>query len=236
MASSVALPSSRVSRALRRPSAATVAMWALTVFVAFLVLYPLSMLFWGSIAAVPPGAPATPSLDGWVEAYSDGATYRAFGNTLVLSVIRTALSVSLAIFFAWVITRTDVPFKRLVELMLIAPFAAPTLLMTISWAMLASPKAGLLNQIWKDVFHVDQGPFNVYSYGGIVWVGVIQFVSLKVLLLVPAFRAMDATLEESSTMSGANRLKDVLSRHDAAHDACDTRRDDTQLHSLHGVV
>jgi len=182
-------------------------MWALTIFVAFLVLYPLSMLFWGSIAGVPPGAPATPSLDGWVEAYSDGATYRAFGNTLVLSVIRTALSVSLAIFFAWVITRTDVPFKRLVELMLIAPFAAPTLLMTISWAMLASPKAGLLNQIWKDIFHVEQGPFNVYSYGGIVWVGVIQFVSLKVLLLVPAFRAMDATLEESSTMSGANRLK-----------------------------
>ncbi len=65
-------------------------MWALTIFVAFLVLYPLSMLFWGSIAGVPPGAAAQPSLDGWVEAYSDGATYRAFGNTLFLSILRTA--------------------------------------------------------------------------------------------------------------------------------------------------
>jgi iron(III) transport system permease protein len=182
-------------------------MWALTLFVAFLVLYPLSMLFWGSIAGVPPGAPAQPSFKGWVEAYSDAATYRAFANTLGLSVLRTILSVALAIFFAWVITRTDVPMKRLVELMLIAPFAAPTLLMAISWAMLASPKAGLLNQMWKGTFGVEQGPFNVYSYGGIVWVGVIQFVAIKVMLLVPAFRQMDATLEESSIMSGANRVK-----------------------------
>ena len=59
-------------------------------------------------------------------------------------------------------------------------------------------------------FNVGAGPFNVYSYGGLVWVGVLNFVSVKILLLVPAFNAMDATLEESSTMSGSSKLSTFL--------------------------
>jgi iron(III) transport system permease protein len=181
-------------------------MWGLTALVAFLVLYPLAMLLWGSIAGVPPGEEPQPSLRGWTEIYGTADTYTAFANTLVLSLIRALLSVSLAIFFAWVLTRTDVPYRQVVQLMLIAPFAVPPLVLTISWSLLASPNAGILNQAWTALFGVDKGPFNVYSYGGLVWVGVLNFVSVKILLLMPAFQAMDATLEESSTMSGASKL------------------------------
>jgi iron(III) transport system permease protein len=181
-------------------------MWGLTGLVGFLVLFPLLMLFWGSIAGVPPGEEPQPSLSGWIEAYATPDTYTAFANTLVLSLVRAALSVSLAIFFAWVLTRTNVPHRRLLHVLLIAPFAIPPLVLTISWSLLASPNAGMLNQWWTDAFGVSRGPFNVYSYGGLVWVGVLNFVSIKIMLLMPAFNAMDATLEESSTMSGASKL------------------------------
>jgi iron(III) transport system permease protein len=164
------------------------------------------MLFWGSIAGVPPGEEPQPSLAGWIAAYSTPDTYTAFANTLILSLVRSGLSVSLAVFFAWVLTRTDVPHRRLLQLFLIAPFAIPPLVLTISWSLLASPNAGMLNQWWTTAFNVSRGPFNVYSYGGLVWVGVLNFVSIKILLLMPAFNAMDATLEESSTMSGASKL------------------------------
>ncbi|MEI6537199.1 MAG: hypothetical protein WCN98_17790, partial [Verrucomicrobiaceae bacterium] len=164
------------------------------------------MLFWGSIAGVPPGETPHPSFQGWVTAYTSADTYSAFANTLALSLIRAIISVALAIFFAWVLTRTDVPHRKALQLMLIAPFAVPPLLLTIAWSLLASPNAGLLNVWWRDAFDVAKGPFNVYSYGGIVWVGTISFVSIKIMLLMPAFHAMDATLEESSTMSGASKL------------------------------
>ena len=206
MARTVPLEGRVVRAGLPRLAAPTLAMWGLTAMVAFLVLYPLAMLFWGSIAGVPPGMPAQPSLKGWIEAYSNPATYTSFVNTLGLSLVRSFLSVGLAVFFAWVLTRTDVPHRRLVQMMVIAPFAAPPLLLTISWSLMASPNAGLLNQIWTALFGVERGPFNVYSYAGIIWVGVLNFTSVKVLLLLPAFNAMDATLEESSTMSGASRI------------------------------
>jgi iron(III) transport system permease protein len=181
-------------------------MWGLTAVVGFLVLYPLVMLLWGSIAGVPPGEEPQPSLNGWIATYSAWETYTAFANTLVLSLIRALLSVSLAVLFAWVLTRTDVPFRSALQLILIAPFAVPPLVLTISWSLLASPNAGIVNQWWTAIFGVEKGPFNVYSYAGLVWVGVLNFVSLKIILLMPAFHAMDATLEESSTMSGASKL------------------------------
>lgn len=206
MARALTFERARPRAGSRRPASSTIAMWSLTALVGFLVLYPLAMLLWGSIAGVPPGETAQPSLQGWVEAYTTGETYSAFANTLALSLIRAGLSLALAIFFAWVLTRTDVPYRRALQLMLMAPFAVPPLLLTIAWSLLASPNAGMLNQWWTDTFHTATGPFNVYSYGGIIWVGVLSFVSIKMMLLVPAFNAMDATLEESSIMSGASKL------------------------------
>jgi iron(III) transport system permease protein len=103
-----------------------------------------------------------------------------------------------------------VPYRGALQLTLIAPFAVPPLLLTIAWSLLASPNAGMLNQWWTDAFNVPRGPFNVYSYGGIVWVGVLSFVSIKILLLMPAFNAMDATLEESATMSGGSKLSTLV--------------------------
>lgn len=206
MADAIALPRQRTRSGAVRFSLTTLLLWGLLVVVAFLVLYPLGMLFWGSVAGSPPGAPANPTLDGWREAYTNPTTAVAFVNTLGLSLLRAVVSVGLAMFFAWVLTRTDVPHRRTLQLLLIAPFAMPPLLMTISWALLASPNAGLLNQWWVGAFGTAKGPLNVYSYGGIVWVGVLNFVAIKIMLLMPAFNQMDATLEESSTMSGASRI------------------------------
>lgn len=199
-------PQSPAPSRRRRPSLSSVLMWGLTILVGFWVLYPIAMLLWGSVAGVPPGMAAEPSLRGWIDTYSARSTYRVFANTFVLSVIRTVLSVGLAILFAWVLTRTDVPWRRTLQLLLIAPFGAAPLLLTIAWSLLASPNAGYLNQWWLALFGGERGPFNIYSYGGIVWVGVMNYTALKILLLMPAFYAMDATLEESSTMSGKGRI------------------------------
>src|SRR3982074_2877702 len=210
MARAIAVAGWRTGLGLRRPALPTLLMWALTGLVGFLVLFPLLMLFWGSIAGVPPGEEPQPSLNGWIDAYATPDTYTAFANTLALSLVRATLSVGLAIFFAWVLTRTNVPHRRLLQLLLIAPFAIPPLVLTISWSLLASPNAGMLNQWWTDAFGVSRGPFNVYSYGGLVWVGVLNFVSIKIMLLMPAFNAMDATLEESATMSGGSKLSTLV--------------------------
>src|SRR5439155_24891489 len=54
------------------------------------------------------------------------------------------------------------------------------------------------------------GPFNIYSYEGIIFLSVIGFSAFFVVFLLPAFRAMDASLEESARMCGATERTTLL--------------------------
>ena len=81
----------------------------------------------------------------------------AFGSTAVAMVLGTAL--------AYLIVRTDVPFKPLMFAASLVPLIIPGILHTIAWIFLASPQIGVLN---KNVIEpLDGGhPFNVFSLYG----------------------------------------------------------------------
>ena len=78
---------------------------------------------------------------------------------------------------------------------------------TSGWILLADPNYGVLNQLLTKLPFVEKGPFNIYSFWGIVFIHLtgIGFAA-KVMLLVPSFRNMDATLEEASRMAGQGPL------------------------------
>lgn len=55
---------------------------------------------------------------------------------------------------------------------------------------------------------IDEAPFDIFSYWGIVATHFFTHgVAIKVMLLTPAFRNLDATLEEASTVTGASSLR-----------------------------
>ncbi|HEX6511976.1 MAG TPA: iron ABC transporter permease, partial [Chloroflexota bacterium] len=54
------------------------------------------------------------------------------------------------------------------------------------------------------------GPLNIYSYGGIIFLGAFGWAGFLYLLLSPAFQAMDAALEEAARTSGASSWRTVL--------------------------
>jgi iron(III) transport system permease protein len=75
---------------------------------------------------------------------------------------------------------------------------------TLGWIMVFDSFNGLANQVWQWLFGV-KGPFNIFSWWGIVWVHLVTgTIPLKVMLLTPAFRNMDATLEEAARAAGAS--------------------------------
>jgi iron(III) transport system permease protein len=103
---------------------------------------------------------------------------------------------------AWVIARTDLPGRNWFEFAFWLSFFLPTLTVTLSWILLLDPQYGLINQGLKGM-HL--GPFNIYSFWGIVWTHLVAHnVSAMVMLLTPAFRNMDASFEEASRTSGAS--------------------------------
>jgi iron(III) transport system permease protein len=174
-----------------------------------LIAYPLVLIFVKSFAVNRPGQPAAWGLAGWISAFQDRNLPQALANTLNLAAVRIAITTILAIFFAWVVTRTDTPWKGFIELMLWLGFFLPLLPMTLGWILLLDPHSGLLNKFLTKHFNVPS-PFNIFSYWGIVWCHLAFSTSIRFLLITPAFKAMDAALEEAGRTSGSNNLGILL--------------------------
>ena len=179
-------------------------MTILLLVVGFLVLTPLALMILNSFQIARPGQPIVWGLEGWVKAFSTPGIIKAITNTFTLAITRQVIALFIGAFFAWLIARTDLPMKGLLEFFFWLSFFLPALPETMGWILLLDPKYGLLNQGLIGLGIINQPLFNIYSFWGIVWAHMGGTVSIKVMLLAPAFRNLDAALEESSRISGAS--------------------------------
>jgi len=176
----------------------------LILIVGFLVLTPLFLMILNSFQTARPGQPIVWGLDGWIKAFTTPGIVKAMTNTVTLAVTRQAISLLIGAFFAWLIARTDIPMKGTLEFFFWLSFFLPALPETMGWILLLDPKYGLMNQALTGLGIMSQPLFNIYSFWGIIWAHMGGTVSVKVMLLAPAFRNLDAVLEEASKISGAS--------------------------------
>ena len=175
--------------------------------VAFLTVYPLGMIVYGSFRSAAPGAPGFFTLEGYQLAFTDPTVGKALVTTFWLGLVRTVISTVLAMFFCWVLVRTDMPYKGALEFFFWVNFFLPILPMTMGWILLLDQSYGLINVAILKIFpFLSEGPFSIYSYGGIIWAHLAYSVSVRVLILAPAFRNMDPSLEEAGRVSGFTNL------------------------------
>jgi iron(III) transport system permease protein len=170
-----------------------------------LLAYPMALLFLKSFVASRPGQPTVWTIHGWIEAFSDTKLPVALGNTFFLAFVRVVVTSGLAIFFAWVVARTDTPLKGFIELALWLGFFLPLLPVTMGWILLLDPHHGLINKWLVSFLGLSESPFNIYSYWGIVWCHLAFSTSVRFMLMTPAFSAMDAALEEAGMVCGSSR-------------------------------
>lgn len=169
----------------------------------YLVLVPLGVLLVASFT--PSGLPFDPgwTLDNYIETYSSAEFYSLAWTTLQFAVGATCGALLIGIVLAWLVERTDMPAKGLVRIMVILPMATPPVLLAIGWVMLLSPRIGFFNDVLQGLFGLEQAPFDVFSLGGMIFVEALSLVPSTFLILSPAFRNMDPSLEEAAIASGA---------------------------------
>jgi iron(III) transport system permease protein len=172
--------------------------------VAFLVLAPLTLMLLSSFQLARPGQPAVYGLAGWQTAFTDRSIVSAFTNTLSLSIVRQGIALVVGVILAWLIARTDLPGKNVLEFVFWVAFFLPPLPIAMGWILLLDERFGLINQWFVSI--VGLSLFSIYSFWGIVWVHLTTTIGVKVLLLAPAFRNLDAALEESSRSCGVTTL------------------------------
>ena len=181
--------------------------WTALALLLVLVVWPVALILLNSFQLARPGQAPTYSLDAWRVALSDPALLRSVSNTVQMVVARQAIAFPVAILIAWVLARTDVPGSQWLEFLFWIAFFLPALPVTLGWILLLDPEYGLINQLFTLLPFMGKSTFNIYSFWGIVWAHLAGgTIAIKVMLLTPAFRNMDASLEEASRVAGASTL------------------------------
>lgn len=175
----------------------------LLVVLFYLVAIPLGLLLVASFK--PTGLPLDPgwSLVHFKEVYGDPGFYTLVANTTIFAVGCTVCALFVGGLLAWLVERTDLPWKASARVMIALPMVLPPFLLAMGWALLASPRNGWFNELLKSAFGLSQGPLNIYSLGGMVFVETLALVPSVYLILASAFRNMDPALEEAAMTSGA---------------------------------
>jgi len=187
----------------------------LLIVVAVLTVTPVATALLAGFRDAPPGRPGAvswESIRASLAVMGQPDVWQVLWTTVWLSTVRAVLALGLAVVLAWIIARTDCPFRNQLEFLLVLSFFFPLLGKVLGWALLLSPQKGYLNQLLRQLpfFAGDTGPLDVFSYGGLIFVSVTGWATLLTIFLVPAFRNMDAALEESARMCGASPRRTVI--------------------------
>ena len=130
-------------------------------------------------------------------------TFQALKNSLIIASMTTIGSTIVGTFFAWLVTRTDLPYKTFMKSLFLVPFMLPSFIGALAWKMLLSPNSGYINTFFMETFGLTEPVFNIYSYFGISLVEVMYLFPFVFIQVCGALERMDPTLEESARISGA---------------------------------
>jgi iron(III) transport system permease protein len=176
-----------------------------------IILLPVVRLIISSFQIGHPALPEGWSFQSYKYAFTLPAFHKALGMTLLLASAGTLITLSIAILFAWLIERTDLPMRNLAWSLILIPMAVPGVLFALSWGLLLGPNAGAINRGLRFLLeyfgiHLSTGPLNIYSLAGLIFLDGLNGVTTVFLMVVGSFRMMDPALEEAARVSGAGKF------------------------------
>jgi len=125
-------------------------------------------------------------------------------NTIIYALGSSSVAIGLGVSSAWLVARTDAPFRQTAMVAAFLSMAVPVIVKSIGWIMLLGPNSGLINVMLRVVVGGEEGPIQLYSLGGMIFVEGMLWMPVVFLLTLPVLGAMDPSLEEAAATSGAD--------------------------------
>ncbi|HYZ22624.1 MAG TPA: iron ABC transporter permease [Rhodopila sp.] len=193
---------------LRRPGISfdpLVLLWiALAVVLLILVVNPLFRLVQISLQDTDTGAFTWMN---YVTAYSRPRYLTAMLNSLRLGAAVTVLCLVFAVPIAWAVSRTDMPCKGLIRVLVLGAFVTPPYLGAIGWILLAGPNSGWLNRAWMALTGAREGLFNIYSFEGLTFNIAIYSFPYLFIFTTAALDLVSSEMEDAANILGAGVLR-----------------------------
>jgi raffinose/stachyose/melibiose transport system permease protein len=120
---------------------------------------------------------------------------RAFGNSLIVTLVSIAILVVLASMTAWMFVRTNNKFSRIMFLVFVAT-------MIIPFQTIMMPLMQVMGWV-KDNLHLPM----LNSLGGLIYMNVGFGASMAVFLYHGFVKSIPVSLEEAATIDGCNKFR-----------------------------
>jgi iron(III) transport system permease protein len=173
---------------------------------AVFVLSPILLIAYQSFLDAPFFDPrAKLSIWAYTFVFQEPDFWRALGTTVTLAVGMTAISVPLGALLAFLITRTDMPGRTVVEPLLLVPIFLSPLVLAFGYVVSMGP-VGFVTIWWRANF--GEPPWDIYSFTSLIVVAGLTHAPHVYLYASAALRALPGDLEEAARVAGArpNRI------------------------------
>src|SRR5437660_5699503 len=183
---------------------------ALVLLLAALVLLPMFRLLMTSLT----GDARQLTLEHYRQLFVDPAFVKPLLTTLWTSAAVGILCILSAAPMSWLVSRSDLPGKRLLRMLVLASFVTPPFLGAFAWVLLGGPNAGLINQWYYALLGLK--PFeasallNIFSAGGMVFVMALYTFPYVFTFVANSLDLIPSDLEDASAILGAPAWRTAL--------------------------
>lgn len=169
-----------------------------------LVVPPILVLIENSFTLPKPdGSPGVFTLDHYKGLFTGKKLYVSAWNSVVFASLSTVFALLLGGLTAWVVERTNAPFRSLAYFTTVASLAMPFILYVLGWMYLLG-RVGPFNDLYRTITGNTDVLFNIHSMSGMVMVEAFAWLPWVFLMFAATFRASNAEMEEAARMSGAS--------------------------------
>ena len=198
MAAAIGIP---VALAPRRVDLFRPVFFLLAAVLAVLVVLPLGWLLYTSLV----DKSGAFTLENFAALVTDVTLRRPFLLAMGMACSVGVLSCVIATPLAWLVSRTDLPGRRIVRALVTASFVTPPFLGAIAWEILAAPNSGVINQVFRTVTGAEEGAHlvDIYTIEGLVFAIACYTFPYVFTLVANGLDRVPSDLEDASAILGA---------------------------------
>ena len=198
-----------MARARHGISPAAAVVFAIAVLtLLFLVVVPVARLLVSSFQDTDTGAF---TLENYLIAWGHIRELAAVGQLPALWGRRSrSCRRSCAVPIAWAVSRTDMPGKGLIRVLVLGAFVTPPYLGAIGWILLAGPNSGWLNRVWMALTGAPDGLFNIYTFAGLGFNIALYSFPYIFIFTTAALDLVSSEMEDAANILGAGTLRTTL--------------------------